>query len=433
MHTSKRLLIPILALLAVPGCAQILGFEDVTAADNPGGADASTTIDAAPEPDAEISTLTCAEEVIDPALGTTLGNNEASSDDIQLSCGSISSNDNFLAWKAPVTDYYVFDTFGSSFDTVLGLVDGCDGDEFACNNNAGVGSDSEVVVKIEQDTEVLVVVDGFAGDSGDFSLNVERVSCPDSDLERQAFPLTLSTSGFGDDNFNECGGNGQEDRAYHWVAPSDGLYAFSVVAEGYRSIITLIDGSRCEDTQLGCNQAQEPEFESEVVRRLVADQQVSIYVDGVEGAGEFEIDVQKIEATCPGETLPQDTTVISNYEGRTMSSSCSNVQLRNTVAIPETMNDKTFKIDVPSAGLGCFGGCDIRISSTGALSAALLDGEDCSGEELQCVQGMGVDGTTISVDMDETEPRSHTLIVTDRDTFDFDGFSLRMECFLACA
>lgn len=86
-------------------------------------------------------------------------------------------------------------------------------------------------------------------------LNIARVACPDSDLEDQIFPVTLSTSGAGDHASTSCGGAGQSDRAFHWVVPSDGLYAFKAVAAGYSAVISVLDGPRCKDTELGCSAA----------------------------------------------------------------------------------------------------------------------------------------------------------------------------------
>jgi hypothetical protein len=424
VSNSKILIASCVVLAASSGCAQLLGFEDVTAAANDAGPP-----DAAPD---ATDTLACAAEDISPAVGTTLGNTVTEANDVELSCGSMNSNDRLLAWRAPATDYYVFDTVGSSFDTVLGIFDECYGTELACNNNLSTSSDSEVVLKVELDNEVLVAVDGFAGDSGDFSLNVAPVSCPDFDLERQTLPLTFSTSGEGDEFFNECAGNGQEDRAFHWVAPTEGLYAFTMVAPGYRAVLSVLDGPRCSDTQLGCSQAFEADFEAQVVRRLSADQQVSVYADGVDGNGDFEIDIQKVETVCPSEVLPAETDVVGAYEARSMSSSCSFVKVRNTINTPEEMGDKTYQFEVPPASTGCFGSCDIQITSGGEFSAAVLEGGDCSGAELSCAQSTS-GNLNVSVDMEEGVTKTHTLLITDRDTFDFGGFTLRMDCIQACA
>lgn len=424
--TRMHFILPWVVLLTAPSCAQILGFDDVTAASDAG----AQIADAAP--DAMVDPLACAEEEITPALGISMGNTEATSNERDLSCGSVDSNDLLLGWRAPVTDYFVFTTMGSTFDTVLALFDGCQGDELFCNNNVGEASESELVVKLEQASEVLIAIDGFAGDTGDVTLNVERVSCPDSDLEGQPLPVDLTTSGFGDDFFNSCGGNLEEDRAYHYVAPADGLYAFTAIAEGYRAIVSVMDGARCQDAELGCNAAAEPEYTSEVVRRLTEGQSVSVYVDGVDGSGAFNLDIQPVAATCPSGVLSEDDMLVSDYEARTMSSSCSSIELRNGVNLKQELNDKTFLVNIPKLPLGCFGSCEITVSSNGAFSAAILAGADCGGAEEQCEQA-GPGNTILQVPMDEAAATTRTLIVTDRDPGESSGFTVAMGCFVACA
>ncbi len=115
-----------------------------------------------------------------------------------------------------------------------------------------------------------------------------------------------------------------------------------------------------------------------------------------------------------------------------MSSSCSSIELRNGINIKQELNDKTFLVNIPKLSLGCFGSCDITVSSNGGFSAAIFEGDNCGGVEEQCEQG-GPGPTILSVPMDEASETTRTLIVTDRDTSDSGGFSLEMRCFVACA
>ncbi len=415
--------------LTLPACAQLLGFEDV----EPAGTqqDAAPSIDAS-GPDAAPDPLACAQQDFTPAIGTASGSNESTPNERDLSCGSENANDLLLAWRAPVTDYYVFSSEGSDFDTVLGLFEGCDGEEFACNNNVDGASTSELVLKIEQDTDVLVAVDGFASDTGSVALEVERVSCPDSDLAGQTLPLSLSSTGFGDDFSNSCGGEGNDDRAYHYVAPTDGLYAFTAVGESHSPIITVIDGSRCEDQELGCNRAAEPGFTSQVVRRLTEGQELSVYVDGRDGAGPFDLDIQPVEATCPESSLSKGNMLIGSYTSRTMSSSCSFTEARNSINVRQERNDATFLVEVPNAGLGCFGSCDIQITSGEPFSAALLENGDCSGAELVC-EPSTANAVLIPAGMDETETTERTLIISNMSNTAEANFTVSMFCAVACA
>ena len=213
------------------GCGQLLGLEETSLAP--------------PDP------LVCAEALVPSTLEPTPVNTEALADDYTPSCGAAGALDQAIGFTAPVTDYYVFDTFGSGFDTVLALYDQCGGAELACNNNAGMQPQSELVRKLREGERALAVVEGNAGDTGTGALRVSRVTCPDADLEDRTFPVSLNTASFGDDHGGACGGAGQEDRAYHWVAPRDGLYAFRVDSRTFTPTISVVSGPRCSDSQLG--------------------------------------------------------------------------------------------------------------------------------------------------------------------------------------
>jgi len=94
------------------------------------------------------------------------------------SCGG-SGNDTTVAFTAPTTGSYTFDTMGSSFDTTLSvLIGGCvDGVEIACNNDDTVLSpQSSVTVDLAMGDEVIVVIDGFGGAEGTWQLNVTEAA-----------------------------------------------------------------------------------------------------------------------------------------------------------------------------------------------------------------------------------------------------------------
>ncbi|MBL4636589.1 MAG: hypothetical protein JKY56_22245, partial [Kofleriaceae bacterium] len=253
-------------ILLLSGCAQILGIDDNVGAKSE-VADAASipdaTTDAASTPDAGLPF--CVDNTI--PVGTSNVNTElGGTDDFAPSCTSGTGNDQAFLWKAPVTDYYVFDTVGSNFDTVLSLQTTCEANsEIACNNNRGAESISELVRKVEANDALVVIVDGFAGSQGVGKINIERVSCPDEDLEGQTgFPLVQTTINAGDDNTSVCGGAGFPDRAYHWVVPEDGLWAFNATAAGFATTIAVQDGPRCQDELLGCSTSSGPELHSEV-------------------------------------------------------------------------------------------------------------------------------------------------------------------------
>lgn len=420
------------SLIAMGGCAQLLGFDDVS--EQQSIADAAS-VDSTPAPDADLR-FACTSSELSPELGTTTINTESQNNELTLSCGAGEAGDLQFAWQAPITDYYVFDTQGSSFDTVIALFDQCDGTELACNNNSGEDSSSKLVRKFERDEEIVVAVDGNLGDQGAGQLNVTRVSCPDADLEGQPLPAELSTVGFGDEFSNSCGGATFEDRAYHWVAPSDGLFAFEATAAGFSPIISVLGGPECSDTELGCGKAQSAGRHAEVARRLQEGEQISLYLDGVDGAGAVTLDViDRSGLACPDETLPLGDSRVGTYTARTMSPSCGFPEFSGPFGETVSQGDRSYGFELGAIGEGCNGGCTVQIESAGAFAVSLLDQSDCGGHELAC-EFATFDGVnyTASIDMGlglEALPR--TLIVSGQDNLLMaETFTISMSCGLVC-
>ncbi len=411
------------ALWAVTGCTQILGLDEVGISEtkvDAALADAVQPADAgAIAPDASTRFL-CSDVDISEPLGTTAINTEPLEDAVQLSCAdAIASPDQLFQWQAPVTDYFVFDTSGSSFDTVLGIFDECDGAEVACNNNNGQLATSEIVARAERDDTLLIAVDGFAGDQGLGSLNISRVSCPDTDLQSLEGTLTLTTQGFGDDQAtSSCGGSGEEDRSYHWVAPRDGLFAFQARAEGFRPTIALQNGPQCSDTELGCSKAIDDERLSEVVRRLAQDQVVSISVDGLNGAGEFTLDiVDRSASACPQSDYVDSAN--ETFTTRTMSPSCGFPELYGEFGIVVQPGDRTYSYAVGPEPAGCSNQCSFEIRSQVPFIVSVLDQDDCGGNEIQCIASVYNDGTNrheATLQIQETpEAQNLTIIISSQD------------------
>ena len=424
--------VAIIGLLAATssslGCNFLLGIEGTDESRDP-------PADAGPPPDAA-NPLACADVTVDPTAETAAVNTETSSDDLSSSCGGNGATEQTFAWTAPVTDYYVFDTFGSSFDTVLALYDSCDGSELSCNNNVDVMPQSELVRKFAQGEGALIAVEGFAGDSGQGSLNIKRVSCPDADLEGGAFPLDLTTVSFGDDSSGSCGGDGQEDRAYHFVAPTDGIYAFSVTAEGFNPVVTVLAGPRCADRELGCNAGASGIGHAEVVRRLRAGEPVSVIVDGVNGAGSFTIDITERTATCPEATLQPDLGVPDQLTTRVLAPSCAAIEGGGMFGGSFDLRDKTYGFDAPTVGTDCFGDCEITLRADEPMVLYVLEGNDCSGAEIACVATTpeGMQHTArLSVPRSDDGVIPYTIgvgdVVFDDGTGDFDLSSF---CIEAC-
>jgi hypothetical protein len=135
--------------------------------------DADCTIDPVCAP-------TCPENDLGGMLGAAIatGSTVGAGNDHTASCGGGGTGpDLTFGWTAPRTATFVFDTIGSSFDTVLHLHQGdCDGMELGCDDDAGGALASRITRTIRGGTRIVIVVDGFGASAGSFVLNVRPVA-----------------------------------------------------------------------------------------------------------------------------------------------------------------------------------------------------------------------------------------------------------------
>lgn len=88
-------------------------------------------------------------------------------------CGYSNAADVVFQWVPPADGQYTIDTFGSNFDTVLYVTRGCGGQEIGCNDDSGGTLQSEVVVTGFAGEPLVIVVDGYATNVGNFTLNIQ--------------------------------------------------------------------------------------------------------------------------------------------------------------------------------------------------------------------------------------------------------------------
>lgn len=388
---------------------------DSTAGPEPstGSTSTTTTITTGPDDTTGEPPLQCADEVLDPPLGSGLveASTAPGGDDFTGSCGGAGSPDLAYQWDAPYDGFFVLDTQGSSFDTVLYLYDGCDGPEIVCSDDVTGSVSSRVIGPFAEGERVLVVVDGKAGESGDAVLNINPVECPSADLTGQVLPAGFSNVAGTNEHGGACGGDGNPERAFRWQADADGLYAFSVDSGAFQPAIYLETGPICGGPELACNG---PAFgHAEVMRVLSAGDYVTIWADSTAGAGDFDIDITSVGATCP--ELPLD---FAGYAGdigdfgNVMSSSCgASGYMEGAVFYPYA--DATFAWTSPGM-VGSNSGCDITVTAGFPVALSLQEGS-CDGPEAQCATGMFDMMTgqyTATVSVGHIPPTDFTVVVS---------------------
>lgn len=132
-------------------------------------------------------TAECDGELTAAVPMTIYGTTTGMRDDYAVSCAPAGAPDVVLGFTAPATATYFFDTAGSDFDTVLSLrTGGCEGSELTCNDDAR-DLTSAITTYLLAGQRVGIVVDGYSGANGSFTLDVRS--------DRESPILTGGTGG----------------------------------------------------------------------------------------------------------------------------------------------------------------------------------------------------------------------------------------------
>ncbi|HWB76893.1 MAG TPA: hypothetical protein VG755_18125 [Nannocystaceae bacterium] len=342
-------------------------------------------------------------------LGSSVPNSVSSVIDDEVdqfsgSCGG-AAVDAVLSFTAPQDGDYTFSTAGTSYDTVLYVLDGlCGGGELDCNDDTPFDTSSELTVSLFAGQVVSVVIDGFSpGVTGAWHVDVAlaEAQCPDFDLE-SFVPTGIgdSTQGAGNAFSPSCVGDDGAERRYLWTAPYTGVFTFDNEGSEIFSAVYVMAGV-CEGAQIACDAGQlEPASGvSGVVASLAADQTVTVVVDGLFGNSGFtSLNVDELLGVCPvgslGSSAPQtifdDTNFYANSGGR----SCGGWFARDATYTWSAPADGTYRFEITDASfpwvlavqdgvcqgaeLGCvdasFGGSIVVDAIAGQLFVVAVDG-----------------------------------------------------------
>ena len=345
----------------------------------------------------------CPVDTIDTLPFTYNDSISGEADEFGGPCGGGGAPDHAYTLVAPEDGYYVFDTFGSSFDTVLYVLDGdCGGSSLACNDDT-TGTQSEVSVQLTAGETITIVVDSFGLAGGNYVLNGTFFggSCPDGDIGNTVPQTVTGDTSDDGDNTTEgaCGGGIGFDDSYTFTAPAAGVYVFDTEGSAFNTVLYAFDGD-CNGAQLGCNDdIGGGNVQSRVYATMAAGQQIVLVVDGAGAAsGAWQLNVGQHE--CPaedlGNTAPQTsggtTTGLPNvYDSTCAGGGGPEIGLSFTAPV-----DGTYVIDTNGSGF------DTVLS--------VLDGATCAGAQLACDDDGG-NGTQSQIVIDLAAGQEVVLMV----------------------
>ena len=201
------------------------------------------------------------------------------------SCVGVESAEITFAFTAPYTDTFVFDTVGSSFDTILyAYGPTCEPPELACNDDVGGTLASSISLSMQAGETVVVVLDSF-GESGTYALQIRDGGvCPE--LELEPMPAVQVESVLDDTAADSitpsCGGVGP-DITYLWIPPWTGRFRFTTAGSEFDTVLSL-HSADCT-TELACNDDAQGDASSLIDLDVVEGVPVVVGVSAFDGTG----------------------------------------------------------------------------------------------------------------------------------------------------
>jgi hypothetical protein len=120
---------------------------------------------------------TCADQNLMMMMGMAVatGDNSTAEHHRQPSCGGDGGLEIAFEFTPPMTGEYTISTAGSAYDTVLAVLDGCNGGEIACDDDVSFPADptSIVTVPLAMGHPVIILLDAYDDtETGMYTLNI---------------------------------------------------------------------------------------------------------------------------------------------------------------------------------------------------------------------------------------------------------------------
>ena len=197
-------------------------------------------------------------------------------------------------WTAPVSDTTTINTFGSDYDTTLGVYTGSSVTALTlvAANDDTLGPQSQVVFAATAGTVYQIQVNGYFGASGNIALLIAEGPPPNDDFANSIVLAgsTVSTTG---SNVNATAEAGEPDPAavsgaasvwWTWTAPGSGTVTIDTMGSNYDTTLGVYTGSTVTGLTLVAANNDTTGAQSEVVFVATAGTVYHIQVNGSGGA-----------------------------------------------------------------------------------------------------------------------------------------------------
>jgi hypothetical protein len=125
----------------------------------------------------KVSNDLCSEAAALTAGVTFLGDSSRATGTDQTECSYDDWRDTWHVFRPTRGGDYTIQVHSDAFDTTLGVFESCSGEETACNDDAGLTTDSRLVVTLVKAKPYYIRVAGVDGSGGSYELTVTSGSC----------------------------------------------------------------------------------------------------------------------------------------------------------------------------------------------------------------------------------------------------------------
>jgi len=231
---------------------------------------------------------------------SVVGDTTGLADDVRLGCaqGESGQPDAVYTLRTEGTIDLAVDTFGSSFDTVLGLRRTCDRleDEIACSNDANATGASQIIYRHLGNGDYTVIVDGDRDrGAGAYSLNVHAQGSPEQLQCENAIDVSRGAAVFGrtggEDRYSgSCGGAGSPEEVFTFTLAEPSNVVMHTISSRYDTVL-YVRTLACfgeASLEVACNDDAGGMQSSQIELRPLPPGTYYVFVDGFGGAaGEY--------------------------------------------------------------------------------------------------------------------------------------------------
>ena len=456
----------------------------------------------------ECQTLICVPEGSTPGGGTDVnfctevetlsgdsaveGSTQGRSDSYRPSCayGSSEAPDLIYQWQPTRSGTYTLDTNGSSFDTILAVLDDCGtlGVELDCDDDDGDSTRSSITIEANAFQTYYVVISGyFSTASGSTVLNIvsDAVMMPDCTLDSDCSGAEVCRSGrcelgagagfCGSTSSITTGGEvtgttstaidlaqpscGQSssispDRIHRWTPTRTASYTLTTDGSSFDTILVVYEECDGSEADIECDDDDGAGSQSSITLDAQAFETYYILVSGykTEDAGNYTLNITEGDMTSPECT----SSAQCETDQRCVDGVCVSTPSDNNLcdhflydaiygpSYPIIEGGSLTEDVVNNCGTGTGGDADFRwfpirsgnytinadaVSSDNVSLALHSDcGNNGTGEELACVDDWLSAEERLQVTVDIDDISGYRIVVSGRDANSDGAIVLTIEC-----